>query len=66
MPGLVRKLLIFAAVDGVILQPIERGQRPAPTTKIAYRDNGISQILKNEFESAKRGNSFEAFGIIGL
>ena len=66
MPGLVRKLLIFAAVDGLILQPIERGQRPTPTTKIAYKDNGITQILKNESEPAKPGNSFEAFGIVGV
>lgn len=65
MPGLARKLLIFAAVDGLILQPVERGYRPAPTTKIAYKDNGITQVGKNEAESEKPGSSFEAFGIVG-
>ncbi|KAM0136564.1 hypothetical protein ACHAO1_004495 [Botrytis cinerea] len=68
MPGLVRKLLIFAAIDGLILQPAApKGQRPAPATKIAYKDKHIGPVLSDlqdlEGSSAK---SFEAFGIVGL
>ncbi|KAG9242217.1 SacI homology domain-containing protein, partial [Calycina marina] len=66
MPGLVRKLLIFSAVDGLVLQPLEKGHRPSPTTKIAYRDNAIIQVTKSDPGSEKLGNSFEAFGVVGL
>lgn len=68
MPGLVRKLLIFAAIDGLILQPTApKGQRPAPATKIAYKDKHIGPVSSDlqdlEGSSAK---SFEAFGIVGM
>jgi hypothetical protein len=67
MPGLVRKLLIFAAVDGLVLQPLaQRGQRPAPAAKIAYRDNSIVPALKDGSEENETGKSFESFGIIGM
>lgn len=66
MPGLVRKVLIFAAVDGLVLQPLaQRGQRNGPPTKISYKDHHIGQVLKDEGEWQKSGNSFEAFGIVG-
>ncbi|QSZ33271.1 hypothetical protein DSL72_002859 [Monilinia vaccinii-corymbosi] len=66
MPGLVRKLLIFAAVDGLILQPAaQKGQRPAPSTKITYKDAHIGPINEAQgVEGSAKG--FEAFGIIGL
>jgi hypothetical protein len=64
MPGLVRKLLIFAAVDGLILQPVApKGQRPAPTVKIEYKGASIGPALVDGTAPAK---SFEAFGIIGM
>lgn len=67
MPSLVRKIVIFAAVDGLIIQPLaQRGQRPVPAAKIAYKDNIISPALKVEWESERIEDSFEAFGIIGL
>ena len=66
MPGLVRKLLVFAAIDGLVLQPLaQRGQRPAPAAKIAYRDNSIGPVLKEGGEESDPGKSFESFGIIG-
>jgi hypothetical protein len=66
MPGLARKLLIFAAVDGLVLQPLgQRGQRPAPAAKIAYKDNSIGSVLKDGGEGDGPGRSFEAFGIVG-
>ena len=67
MPGLVRKLLIFAAVDGLVLQPVgQRGQRPAPAAKIAYKDNNIGPALKDDTEGSEAGKSFESFGIVGM
>ncbi|KAH6682606.1 SacI homology domain-containing protein [Halenospora varia] len=66
MPGLVRKLLIFAAVDGLVLQPVaQKGQR-APAAKIAYNDNNIGPALKQNVEGENGAKSFEAFGIVGL
>lgn len=64
MPGLVRKLLIFAAVDGLILQPLTpKGQRPAPPVKVAYNGAAIGPALADGAVPAK---SFEAFGIVGM
>ena len=66
MPGLARKVLIFAAIDGLVIQPLaQRGQRSAPAAKIAYNDNVITSVLKDEGEDEKSGKSFEAFGIVG-
>ncbi|KAH8687230.1 SacI homology domain-containing protein [Tricladium varicosporioides] len=66
MPGLVRKLLIFAAVDGLVLQPVaQKGQR-VPAAKIAYNDNIIGPALKQNVEGENSGKGFEAFGIVGL
>lgn len=64
MPGLVRKLVIFAAVDGLVLQPL--GQRPAPAAKISYKDNSIVPVLNDGESEAGLGKSFEAFGIVGM
>lgn len=67
MPGIVRKILIFAAVDGLVLQPLaQRGQGPAPAAKIAYRDRSIGPALKEDGEVSETGKSFESFGIIGV
>ncbi|KAB8290701.1 hypothetical protein EYC80_008341 [Monilinia laxa] len=66
MPGLVRKLLIFAAVDGLILQPTaQKGQRPAPSTKITYKDRHIVSI-NDTYGGEGSAKGFEAFGIVGL
>lgn len=63
MPGLVRKLVIFAAIDGLVLQP--QGQRPAPAVQIKYKDNIITPVLKDGEDQGSVGKSFEAFGIVG-
>jgi hypothetical protein len=65
-PGLARKVLIFAAVDGLVLQPLgQRGQRPISATKITYKDNHVGPFLRDGGEGAEVGKSFEAFGVIG-
>lgn len=64
MPGLFRKILVIAAVDGILLQPLEaKGQRSGPATKIAYKDKSIAPVLKDVEVSAK---GFEAFGVVGM
>lgn len=65
MPGLVRKLLVFAAVDGLILQPLApKGQRPQPPVKIAYNGTSIGPAVTDGATSPAK--SFEAFGIVGM
>ncbi|KAI0479929.1 SacI homology domain-containing protein [Xylaria cf. heliscus] len=75
MPGLARKLLICAAVDGLIIQPLAtKGQTRTPTpVKIKYGDAAVTSIPRDQAtppspsaESTPPGSSFEAFGIIGL
>ena len=63
MPGLVRKLLIFAGIHGLILQPL--GAKKSQATQIAYKDSSIGSTLKDGAESESSGNGFEAFGIVG-
>jgi hypothetical protein len=66
MPGLVRKFLIFAAVDGLILQPLQtKGQKGAGAgaVKVGYKGTGIGGVAA--VEEKERGKGFEAFGIVG-
>lgn len=67
MPGLARKVIIYAAVDGLILQPLnsKKEQRVAPPVKIKYGDVAISNISSLP-DTSRVNSSFEAFGIIGL
>lgn len=66
MPGLVRKFVVFAAIDGLILQPVApKGQRAPPSTKIDYKDNVISTTTNTSLGSESSRQSFEAFGIVG-
>lgn len=67
MPGLVRKLLIFAAVDGLILQPLNtKGQKGVGSgaVKVGYKGAGIGSVAT--VEEKERGTGFEAFGIVGM
>lgn len=67
MPGLVRKLLISAAIDGLILQPAPPRNHPPATQqaiKIDYRGS-ISPLLKDRGDEDTAPASLEAHGIIG-
>ncbi|KAK8055435.1 hypothetical protein PG993_000662 [Apiospora rasikravindrae] len=72
MPApLARKLLICAAVDGLVIQPLaqQKGQRvPSPPVKVRYGEATLSSSLpRDQLPDVSRPNSsFEAFGIIGL
>ncbi|KAK6497560.1 hypothetical protein TWF481_011964 [Arthrobotrys musiformis] len=68
MPGLVRKILILAAVDGLLLLPTgprSRGQGP---TKISYKTGAVGASADETpiSQAVASGNSFEAVGVAGL
>jgi hypothetical protein len=68
MPGLARKVVICAAVEGLILQPhsSRKEQRPSPPYQVRYGDAAISAISRDVSpELGKTNASFEAFGIVG-
>ncbi|KAG9192475.1 hypothetical protein G6011_11209 [Alternaria panax] len=68
MPSLVRKLLIFAAVDGLILQPSPPRNHPPATQqaiKVDYKGN-VGPLLKDRRGEDTAPVSVEAHGIIGL
>jgi hypothetical protein len=71
MPGLVRKLVIFAAVDGLILQPNGNGHRNGSNTQspiqIEYSTRKISTLPATPTEQPeKKSVSLEAHGIVGM
>lgn len=65
MPGLVRKFIVFATGDGLILQPLAQKGQKSPSTKISYADNTISAASKDEVCAEGSKQCFEAFGIVG-
>lgn len=69
MPGLVRKVMILAAVDGLLLLPIGPRSRTAGQTKITYKSATINSSPENDTavsQAVDSGNSFEAMGIAGM
>ncbi|OAG03782.1 uncharacterized protein CC84DRAFT_1165960 [Paraphaeosphaeria sporulosa] len=68
MPGLVRKLLVFAAVDGLVLQPAPPRNHP-PTTqqaiKVDYKGN-VGPLLKDRRQEDTAPHTLEVHGILGL
>ncbi|KAL8678913.1 MAG: hypothetical protein Q9186_004770 [Xanthomendoza sp. 1 TL-2023] len=66
MPGLVRKLVIFAAVDGLILQPAnQHDQRAIPSLQIRYTTQGAATLRPAPPKGSVHLASFEAHGIVG-
>jgi hypothetical protein len=80
MPGLARKLVIYAAVDGLVLHPLnsrkdpnnnnhqQRSSTPAPV-RIKYGDASISPAPRDsvsDLSTLPPNGSFEAFGIVGM
>ena len=64
MPGLSKKVLIFAAVDGVVLQPLaQRNQRPSPGVIIDYKRHGIA--IKSGIVESNDADALECSGIAG-
>ncbi|KAF4996856.1 hypothetical protein FGRMN_4242 [Fusarium graminum] len=68
MPAIARKLLICAAIDGLVIQPLSsKGQRPFQPVRVKYGEATISHVPREHVpDDTKPGSSFEAFGVIGL
>lgn len=72
MPSLVRKLVIFAAVDGLILQQSDRGQRGSGngnlSVQIDYKTRNITSLSQARSDSTAKSTSpcLEAHGIVGM
>ncbi|KAK6696963.1 hypothetical protein SNK05_003391 [Fusarium graminearum] len=68
MPAIARKLLICAAIDGLVIQPLSsKGQRPFQPVRVKYGDASVSRIQREYgLDDSKPDPSFEAFGVIGL
>lgn len=62
---LVRKLLIFAAVDGLVLQPRPHPHTQQQAIKIDYKGN-VGPLLKNQHDGDVGLSSFESHGVIGM
>ena len=68
MPPLVRKLLIFAAVDGLILQPAPSRNLQGSTTQQAIKinyDGSVQPVLRDGRDEETAAVSLESQGIIG-
>lgn len=62
---LIRKLLIFAAVDGLVLQPRSHPHAQQPQAiKIDYKGN-IAPLLRDGDDDDITVSSFESHGVIG-
>jgi hypothetical protein len=67
MPGLVHKLAVLAAVDGLILQPLgHRNQGLPPPILIEYKTRRLTSLKTVPAEDRDGGSSFEAHGIVGM
>lgn len=66
MPGIVRKFLIYAAVDGLVLQPFaQRGQRPQTAVTIDYKSHTVRPLLSSSEGQQDKDKQLESYGVIG-
>lgn len=66
MPALVRKLVILAAGDGLILhQSTQRNQRAIPSVQIKYTTHEITTTSLASQAKDETSASFDAHGIVG-
>lgn len=69
MPGIIRRVLIFTTVDGLILQPAPPRNQQRTTEqaiKVEYKTNIISPLLKDKKDSDTAPATLETYGIVGM
>ncbi|KAF7595312.1 hypothetical protein BBP40_006561 [Aspergillus hancockii] len=71
MPSLLRKLVIFAAVDGLILQFPGNGSRhngssESSSIRIDYKTSRISPLSAYPADQIEQDSGLEVFGLVGL
>ncbi|EQL00697.1 SacI domain protein [Ophiocordyceps sinensis CO18] len=65
MSGIARKIVVCAAIDGLIIQPLS--SKPPQPVRVRYGDSSVSAVPRDQVpDTSKPESSFEAFGIIGL
>jgi hypothetical protein len=64
MPGIVRKLLIFATIDGLILQP-HGGWDHDRSIRVDFKSRSIGLCAKEEPDALKENPHLESYGVIG-
>lgn len=66
MPGVVRKLVILAAVDGLVLQPAtQRNPQSTPSLRISYKSHDISPLGAPASRDVP-STSLDSHGIVGI
>lgn len=65
MPSIVRKLLIVAAVDGLLLHPSGHKSQQIPSIKITYGKNDITVVKESSPTDDKSSTSIDSFGVVG-
>lgn len=65
MPGLVRKILIIAAVDGLVLQPARNNAGSFSPLRIEYKSKRIQSLPAGSNYHNKGDERLESDGIIG-
>lgn len=74
MPGLLRKLVIVAAVDGLILhghgvngpRPNNGSNNEASSIRIDYNTNRITALPGSTPEVLEGGDTLEVYGLVGM
>jgi hypothetical protein len=64
MPGLIRRIFIFAAVDGLVLQSPGSLEPPA-VLRIDYKSQKLTSVPPTSAEEYSKKPHFESHGIIG-
>jgi len=69
MPGMLRKLIIVAAVDGLILHanggPRSNGSNNEASIRIDYETNKITALAPSTPEVFEGRDVLEAYGLVG-
>ncbi|EAU34273.1 conserved hypothetical protein [Aspergillus terreus NIH2624] len=71
MPGLLRRLIVFTAAEGLILQAPGNGVRSnghneSPCVRIDYMTGKISVLPTSPVETCERDSGLETYGLVGL
>lgn len=67
MSAIARKIVVCAAIDGLIIQPLSsKGQKHHQPVRVRYGDSTVSAVPRDQLpDTSNPESSFEAFGIIG-
>lgn len=74
MPGLLRKLIVVAAVDGLILhghgvsgpRPNNGSNNEASSIRIDYKTNKITALPVSNPEKPEGRDTLEVYGLVGM